>query len=849
MKLTATQQPLVVLALGAGANTGTGELPTIAAEIERQGSIILPAATSEDLRRTMSSRDSDLLVVVEPDGAAALGVRDAVHEAGYRSPVILVCPAIDDEAAGKIVVGGRDLVVSRLDNVPELVRSWLVLGRMHQQVRRFEREIPARAEEMDDLRRFTDGLIASLPTGLFIVSDEMQVLFANRSALRDGTGDARNLVGRPLAQVVPVASAGSPFAQAVRRVIETSEPSRLLGLRLPAATAGGPGAIVNVDIAPCRLGVARCARVMLNDVTEEWQAEQGRLREAWKLQTVVDAIGAGLAILDKDLRFTWINRAFKQWFGSAIGRPCDEVCSRGNNNECVACPAQSALTSGQAETATWKRVGADGKRRVIQATFMSLPEGGGAASLIMLALDVSEQANRLEQMQIMERISESVQGVLKLHDLLQVILTCVTTGQALGFNRAFLFLRNRAANTIDGQIAVGPASAEEAGRIWGELASRQGSLEDALRDATATAPASHPLGAVLKGVSYPLTDDTQIPVRVFNEKRFAIVRNAATDPRVTSDFFARFGAREFVAVPLVSKGVSLGVVIADNLYNNRPIADSDIALLQLFCSTAGLAIENAEAFADLRDSINTLRSTRRQLIDQTKLAAIGRVAAHLAHEIRNPLATIGGFAHAINGRPDSIERVKMSSSIIYQEVMRLERMLSGIMDFSRPARPVLVAQSLNDIVIHAVDIMASQLPRNVKVYSQLDGSLKDLSFDAAQIQQVIINLVKNAVEAMGEKGGSIAVATAARGEYAELTVRDDGPGIPKELHSKVFEPFYTTKKGGTGLGLAVCRHIVAEHGGQIHLESAPSNGTTIRITLPCAPPRVSGELDVDEDLP
>ncbi len=297
--------------------------------------------------------------------------------------------------------------------------------------------------------------------------------------------------------------------------------------------------------------------------------------------------------------------------------------------------------------------------------------------------------------------------------------------------------------------------------------------------------------------------------------------------------------QELVAVPLVSKGESLGVIVADNLYSERPIDRRALALLETFAAPAGLAIGNAEAFADLKESLETLKRTRQQLIDQTKLAAVGRAAAHIAHEIRNPLAAIGGFAHSAKSHADDPDRVRKNAGVIYEEVLRLERMLSEIMDFSRPSRAVPVTQPLNKVVERGMEMLAGQLAPNVDVTLELDPTVPAIPIDAGRTRQVLINLVRNAAEALRGDGGHVHIRTRAREREAgaELVVEDDGPGIPEDLRSRVFEPFFTTKKGGTGLGLAVCRQIVADHGARMRLESSEAGGARFVVEFPGeAPP-------------
>jgi signal transduction histidine kinase len=167
-------------------------------------------------------------------------------------------------------------------------------------------------------------------------------------------------------------------------------------------------------------------------------------------------------------------------------------------------------------------------------------------------------------------------------------------------------------------------------------------------------------------------------------------------------------------------------------------------------------------------------------------------------------------------------------------------MLSGIMDFSRPSRPVPVRQSLNSVVERAVGMLADQFAPRVSISITLDPDTPEVAIDAGQTRQVLINLVRNAAESMTEAGGRVLVRTHPhQDDGARLVVEDDGPGIPEDLRGRIFEPFFTTKKGGTGLGLAVCRQIIAEHGGKVGVESVQGQGTRFTVVFPSeAPERV-----------
>jgi signal transduction histidine kinase len=237
-----------------------------------------------------------------------------------------------------------------------------------------------------------------------------------------------------------------------------------------------------------------------------------------------------------------------------------------------------------------------------------------------------------------------------------------------------------------------------------------------------------------------------------------------------------------------------------------------------------LMTEFSEARSDLEES-------QQQLKHAEQLAAIGTALARIAHEVRNPLAVIGGFAHLIETHPEETERVRGDAQTIYREVRRLEKMLTDIMEFSKPVRVEAVVQSLNRLVKEVVDTLLPQMPENIRLTLQLDPDTPSAAFDAARMEQVVLNFIRNSMEAM-EKGGTITVSTRANRNGAELVVRDDGPGIPPEIQKRIFTPFFTTKKKGNGLGLAICYQIIREHGGEIMLESEPGKGAAFSVWLP-----------------
>ncbi|HEY5132064.1 MAG TPA: ATP-binding protein [Candidatus Krumholzibacteriaceae bacterium] len=235
----------------------------------------------------------------------------------------------------------------------------------------------------------------------------------------------------------------------------------------------------------------------------------------------------------------------------------------------------------------------------------------------------------------------------------------------------------------------------------------------------------------------------------------------------------------------------------------------------------------------LLDEISRSRTLRRKGEDggqPERLAAIGNAVAYIAHEIRNRLATIGGFAHALERHPGEPDRVREEALIIFQSSSRLEQMLAEVMEFSKPQYARRSAHSLNDLVRETLPPLAGNAPPGVVVETALDPSTPAVIVDPGGVEQVIINLVRNAIEAL-DKGGRILVSTRRESNGALLVVEDNGPGIPAEIRERIFEPFFTTKKAGSGLGLSICRKIISEQGADISIASEPGKGARFSVTF------------------
>jgi len=241
---------------------------------------------------------------------------------------------------------------------------------------------------------------------------------------------------------------------------------------------------------------------------------------------------------------------------------------------------------------------------------------------------------------------------------------------------------------------------------------------------------------------------------------------------------------------------------------------------------------------DLQLSIDELRSVQGKLIQVEKLSALGRLTADVAHEIRNPLTSIGGFARRLNSKLTDGSREKDYAEIVVSEVDRLERILRDVLTFSREPKSDMGYQNINTIVQECVRMIEGVCrDQSIEVSLDLDEKVPEILLDRDQVRQAVNNLVTNAVDAMAD-GGRLTVRTGPQRlyevDFVVVEVADSGTGLTEESMNMIFEPFYTTKEigVGTGLGLSICKKIMDEHNGLIFVESAKDSGTNFKMLFP-----------------
>ncbi len=313
------------------------------------------------------------------------------------------------------------------------------------------------------------------------------------------------------------------------------------------------------------------------------------------------------------------------------------------------------------------------------------------------------------------------------------------------------------------------------------------------------------------------------------------VKDPAQAP-VARALVERFQMKSLLALPLLVRGEPIGAVLIADTAREREYTDAQVERATVVAGQVAVAVANARLYEDLKASYDELARTQEELVKRERLAALGELAAVVAHEVRNPLGVIfnslGALERVLKPQGDAA----MLLSIVGEEADRLNRIVGDMLDFVRPSEPALQPEPLAPLFASVVEGAAPAAEAGgVAVDVEAAPGLPPVPADARQLRQALLNLLLNAIQAT-PKGGRVLLAARVEalpeGEVARIDVVDTGPGISAEVADRVFQPFFTTKASGTGLGLAVVKRIVEAHRGEVFLESALGKGARFVIRLP-----------------
>lgn len=398
---------------------------------------------------------------------------------------------------------------------------------------------------------------------------------------------------------------------------------------------------------------------------------------------------------------------------------------------------------------------------------------------------------RISELETLHKVSRSIASTLDLRRVLELVSEASV--RALNASGALLYMYDEASGKLSPEAAFGVGEHFLSARQLDPAAERVAITHDPLMEREADKHPEH--GQVYRGL-----------------------------------------AKSILSVPLTVKNEFLGTLtVYDRLGENgvvAPFEEDDLRLLLTFAGQAAIAIENARLFTNVQRAQEAARKAELELAEAEKLAALGAITASLAHEIRNPMAAIGGLARRLVKLLPADDTHRRYAETIQQEASRLLDLLSSTLDFARGPKPNYELVRPERFLLEPLDLVEELFAsRDIKVKRELAPNLPELRADVNGLKQAFLNLYQNAAEAMPE-GGTLTVTARASNSRLQVKVRDTGQGIDEELLPKIFQPFVTSKQSGTGLGLALVSHLIRQHGGKLDVSSEVGKGTEFRISLP-----------------
>lgn len=413
-------------------------------------------------------------------------------------------------------------------------------------------------------------------------------------------------------------------------------------------------------------------------------------------------------------------------------------------------------------------------------------------------------------------ISQSFFQPFSLEDNLLVILTALTSGSGVGFNRAMLFLQN--GDRLRGEMWLGPRSAEEAGFIWEVLSTPGiGYVEIVEHNRALVNKSEDTLSARLKGLVYAADDEgALVPAAAAVRKEILHVRDASNDPLVDRRFLNVIGVEEFVCVPLLARDDVVGEIVLDNAITRTPILPSDIKLAGICGLMAGNYIYSS--------------TLHRKLLDMEKMAAMGEMAMFVTHQLRNPIVAVGGFTDQLLQPGVSEEKKSRNLTIIRDEIHRLEDIIYQMGHFLKVSMKEPIYFDPDPAIATVLESPALQTRgRAYTINVKRDPCPPDILCDPTSFGEVLRNLLDNAFDAT-PAGGTIAVRAYRKNPTSfVLSVRDSGRGMTNPDKDQLFKPFFTTKEKGMGLGLPFIKRVMDTCGGKIEVQSRVGKGSLFKL--------------------
>jgi PAS domain S-box-containing protein len=709
--------------------------------------------------------------------------RQRMAESGVNEMVALVLPA-KEGALGIVAVGSTKNVRFQADEITYLVNVANLLGLTLQNVRLFEQVATVQQQWMYTFDSIGDPIL--------VHDREFRILRSNRRLAELLGRESRAIVGRAVTDLLPRKGAryeSCPYCEEVAGEGDDPDPW-LRGYFLASNSTFS-------DPQGRKLGTVH----VLKDITERKRAEE-------KYRTLVSNVREGVFISTPQGRFLDFNEALMRMLGyenreEMLGVDIAAVYVNLSDRERLKKLLQEHGTVADFEFEIRRK---DGELRTMMESSIAVRDAAGNVTAFQgFLLDITDRKRaeqeirrRNRELMVLNSIAQTLTESMDLSDSLYRTLRQMA--ELFGLDASSLYLLDERGLTLRRIAAVGYRS--EYGKNFPPV-SVQPELVQHIK-------AMHATFLSAQGLALP-----------------AAFRDAQQKEGLVSSF----------VVILWSKDRVMGVLVVGS-HTQRDFSAADINLLIAVGSQISNAIDRSLLYEETRQAYENLRRTQEQLLHSEKMAAVGQLISGVAHELNNPLTAILGYSQLLTGSGEIGAQGVEYADKLYKQAQRTHRIVQNLLSFARQHKPERVAVQLNQVLEDTLALRDYDLRmKNIRVHLELAADLPVTAADPHQLQQVFLNMVNNAVDAILESSsdGDLWVRSEVRGDRLIVEFTDSGPGVREA--SRVFDPFYTTKPvgKGTGLGLSICYGIITEHEGTIRVRNVRPHGAAFTIELPFQP--------------
>ncbi len=585
-----------------------------------------------------------------------------------------------------------------------------------------------------------------------------------------------------------------------------------------------------------------------------------RLLESPSFGELADKLPFRLFVVDRDRRLIYRNRPEEDdpelchKVGVIHDSDC-ERCSRGGSD----CPVDLCLADGRARRLVLPshRPGSD---QLMEVELQPIIQGSVVRQVLVIQREVSRQMTqlrdaqrllerRMRQLDIMNQVLAALQMSTDLERILYVILTGLTFGKGLEFNRAFFFVRE--GEEIAGRMAVGPIDGDEAARIWHRADLQTLSLSELLEHYDPR-ELETPINRLVQGVRFNLAAAPRQLLEALRQPGCVRLAVQANRQPGSVCLLEEVRSGEAWLAPVRPQAVGdpedwRGFLLVDNTITGRDPTGEHLDALVSCARHLSFALDRANLNRQLHLKIDELQQvnealaeSRASLVQAEKLATVGRITGNLAHELKTPIVAIGGFSRRL--RKDLAEQPKLRSraEIVLDESRRVEKILDALLDYADPQILRKIEADVQGLLKRLLEKLKTEFEER-GIRTTLESKAEELLLwgDPLRLSQLFRCLLQNVLDLnppdREERACSrLNVRLVVGGEHLSILFEDDGPGIPAAAADQVFEPFYSSKPSAVGLGLSQARDIVQQHGGSLHLLNPLPERPENRVAEPVA---------------